>query len=183
MSHSSLPSRISFFCEPIFARTSVSTCSSTFNSAVMMVTISWRIVSRSSTKSTCGLDTRKSMIRWESRTVFSRLKRISAEDQFPFPRELALHFLEHLLVRDSCPLHLVRVLGKDLANLLIQPVLDGDFFRHHLANLRRQVLRALGLDHLGGRQPLDDFLGHVADVIARQKHSVSLSTSSVTISV
>src|SRR5580698_8552591 len=183
MSHSSLPSRISFFCEPIFARTSLSTCSSTFNSAVMMVTISWRMVSRSSTKSTSGFDTRKSMIRWESRTVFSRLKRISAEDQFPFPRELALHLLEHLLVRDSCPLHLVRVLGKDFANLLVQPVLDRDFFRHHLPDLRRQVVRMLGLDHLGGSQPLDDFLGHVSDVVARQKHFGSLSASGVTISV
>src|SRR5271155_4548832 len=139
MSHSSLPSRISFFCEAIFARASVSTCSSTFSRAVRMFTISVRMVSRSSTKSTLGLDTRKSMMRWERRTVFSRLSRMSApslaEDELPFPGELAFDFLEHFLVRRPGATHLVGVLGQYFAGFLVQSVLDGHFVRHHLADL------------------------------------------------
>src|SRR5271163_1253493 len=126
MSHSSLPSRISFFCEPIFARTSVSTCSSSLRSEVRMLTISWRMVSRSSTKSTSGLPTKKSIIRWESRTVFSRLKRIVlpglAEDQLPFPGQLALHFFVHFLVGGAGVAHFVGVAAEDFADFLVEAV-------------------------------------------------------------
>src|SRR5580692_2945821 len=119
MSHSSLPSRISFFCEEIFVRASVSTCSSIFSSALRMFTISVRMVSRSSLKSTCGLETRKSMMRWDSRTVFSRLSRMQAasltEDQFPFTGQMALDLLEHLLIGDARAAHFFRIFRQDFA--------------------------------------------------------------------
>src|ERR1700722_5727475 len=172
MSPSSLPSRISFFCDAIFARASVSTCSSIFSSAFRMFTISVRIVSRSSTKSTCGLETRKSMTRWESLTVFSRLRRMKApsltEDQLPFPCQVAFDLLEHLLVGDARAAHFFGVLPQDFAFLFVQPVLDRHFVSHHLAYLLRHVLHVLDSNHLGGEQALHHFLRHVADIIPRQ---------------
>src|SRR5271170_3828354 len=183
MSHSSLPSRISFFCELILARTSVSTCSSSFSSAVRMVTISWRMVSRSSMKSTPWLETRKSMMRWESRTDFSRLRRILTENQFPFAGQLSLHLLEHLLIGDTGAAHFVGITAEDFADFVVYAVLDGDFVGHDLADLLRKILDVLRFDHLAGDQPLDDFLGHVADIIAREQHVVGLRSAGAANSV
>src|SRR5207249_3731938 len=78
-SHSSLPSRISFFCEVIRLRTSSSIFSSSFSVAVRICTTCCRIVSRSSTNSTSWLSTSTSVIWCDNRMIFSRVRRI-----FPF---------------------------------------------------------------------------------------------------
>src|SRR5580704_861622 len=197
-SHSSLPSRISFFCEVIFLRTSRSAFSSSWSVAVRICTTCWRIVSRSSTNSTSSLETSTSVIWWEIRTIFSRLSRIPVarpqvlkmcnlyrpmelnpaqpgvavlpQNQLAITRQLLLHLFVHFLVRDTRPAHFVLMLGKDLAHFFVQPVLDGDLFHHALPQPLRNGLRSLRLNQLPFNKPLHHFRCHVSDVIACNQH-------------
>src|SRR5437762_334288 len=67
-------------------------------------------------------------MRWESRMTFSResftvpLRR--SQDDALLPRQLLLHHLEHLRVGDVRTLHLGSMLDEDLADLLVELVLD-----------------------------------------------------------
>src|SRR5690348_824872 len=113
-------------------RTSSSIFSSSRSMAVMICTICWRIVSRSSMNSTSSLDTSTSVIWWESLTIFSRLSRIIlfhvpfpvgslSQHQLAISRQVLLHLLVHFLVGDARATHLVLPLHEDLAHFLVQP--------------------------------------------------------------
>src|SRR5579884_2088401 len=135
-------------------RTSMSAFSSSRRVAVRMETTCWRMVSRSSRNSTSSLPTSTSVIWCERRTIFSRLMRIPcsvleslrepedarancrrlAQNQLAVPRQLLLHFLVHLLIRDAEPPHVVLALDKNLPDFFIEAILDGEFLEHALPN-------------------------------------------------
>src|SRR6267154_4179022 len=143
-----------------------------------MATIFWRMVSRSSMNSTSLLATRTSIILWDIRTIFSRVSRIFPfflslpQDQFFVAGQLRFHFLEHFLIRDTGVSHLLLMLNQNLAGFLIDAVFDGNLFEHGLAEAQYDGFRRFGLHHLVFDQFFECFVGHVADQIAVQQHSL-----------
>src|SRR5437016_3519427 len=175
-------------------RTSSSIFSSSRSMAVMICTICWRIVSRSSMNSTSSLATSTSVIWWESLTIFSRLSRIILV-QVPFParslpqyqlavpRQVLFHLFVHFLVRNSGAAHLILPLHEDLAHFLVQPVFDRQLFDHALANPRGHRLFRLGLNLPAFHQALHDFIGHVGHKIPYEQHPYSFLGVNVSKSV
>src|SRR5208282_1636181 len=151
----------------------------------------WRMVSRSSMNSTSLLCTRRSVTWWEMRTIFSRLNLIvwcasvpfpsgalkrgggeSTQNQFLIASELAFHFLEHFLIGDAGAAHLILVLDENVAHLIVDAVLNGNFLHHAGADADRDGIDFLFLDFdkAVSEEFFDDFGGHVADIIAVQEH-------------
>jgi diketogulonate reductase-like aldo/keto reductase len=96
----------------------------------------------------------------------------SSKDQLSLPGQLALHFLEHLLVLNPGPAHFVGMFGQDFANFFVQAVFDADLFLHRNTHPLRKGRRLRGLNHFGSEQALHHFASHVSNVIAREKHRV-----------
>src|SRR4029077_3196411 len=92
------------------------------------------------------------------------------QNQLAIARELLLHLLVHLLVRDAGAPHLILMLEEDIAHLFVEPVLDGDLFHHALPETLRNRVRSLRLNQLPFHKPLDHFRGHVSDVISCNQH-------------
>src|SRR5262249_38884125 len=127
-------------------RTSTSIFSSSRNTLVMVCTICWRMVSRSSMNSTSLLCTNRSTIWCEMRTIFSRLNLIRfsptrslpeilalpqlSQNQLTVPRDLSLNLLEHFLIRNARAPHFILVLRQDVAHLVVNLILDGNLFHH-----------------------------------------------------
>src|SRR6202158_233621 len=152
------------------------------------------MVSRSSTNSTSSLDTRTSVMIWESRMVFSRVSRIgwswvfpfvplrqtgaageslvSSEDQFPLTRQFALHLFIHFLIGSARATHIVGILGQNLANFFIQAVLDANFVLDRRPYLFRQRIGGRRLDHFRRNQTLNKLTRHVPHVIPRKQPRV-----------
>src|ERR1700733_5943312 len=175
-SHSSLPSRISFFCEVIFLRTSASAFSSSRKVAVKIATTCWRMVSRSSTNSTSSLETSTSVIWWESRMIFSRLSRMQwrpalAQNKLAVASELSFHLFVHFLVRDSGSSHFILMLRQDVAHFVVEPIFDGDFFHHLCAHARNHRFRRFRFDLISFDEALHNFRSHVGDIVPINEHS------------
>src|SRR6266581_1766401 len=94
----------------------------------------------------------------------------SAQGQLAVPRQLLLHFLVHLLIRDARAAHLVLVIDQDLPHFLVEPVLDGKLFLHPLAHAVGHRVGGFGLDLPAFHQAFYDFAGHVRDKVPYQKH-------------
>src|SRR5712691_5245013 len=94
----------------------------------------------------------------------------SAQGQLAVPRQLLLHFLVHLLVRDARAAHLVLVIDQDLPHFFVQAVLDGKLFLHALADAVGYRVGGFGFDLPAFHQAFYDFVGHVRDKVPYQKH-------------
>src|SRR6202171_1894627 len=152
------------------------------------------MVSRSSTNSTSSLDTRTSVMIWESRMVFSRVSRIgwswvfpfvplrrtraageklvSSENQFPLTCQLALHLFVHFLIGSARATHIVGILGQNLANFFIQAILNANFVLDRRPYLFRQRIGGRRLDHFRRNPPLHKLTRHVPKVNPGKQHRV-----------
>src|SRR5512147_1797894 len=127
MSHSWLPSGMDRFWVMILVRTRRST-SSSFRSSARSRSITFRRTSlRSCSNSTPGAASRAFRITCDRCVIFSwdsfMRPRVS-QDQLPFADQLVLDHLEHVVVLDAAPGHLVGVGAQNLPHLLVQPILD-----------------------------------------------------------
>src|ERR1700740_1194164 len=181
-------------------RTSACAFSSSFSVAVRICTTCWRMVSRSSTNSTSSLETSTSVIWCDRRITFSRLSfmsdlprwrmaqrsptqlvkdRWAKEDsamrspqhQLAVARQLRFHLFVHLLVGDARAAHFVLVLHQNLAHFIVQAIFHGQLFHHALPHALRHRFRRLTLYQIPFNEPLDDFRGHMADIIPNEQHS------------
>src|SRR5712692_3408871 len=113
-------------------------------------------------------------MRWESRMTFSResftvpLRR--SQDDALLPRQLLLHHLEHLGVGDVRPLHLGSMLDEDLADLLVQLVLDHELVGDHPADGLHHAGAGVHLELAFRGEGLHDLAGDVLDLVGGQPH-------------
>src|SRR5712692_4158927 len=113
-------------------------------------------------------------MRWESRMTFSResftvpLRR--SQDDALLPRQLLLHHLEHLGVGDVRPLHLGSMLDEDLADLLVELVLDHELFGDHPADALHHAGVGIHLELALRGEGLHDLAGDVLDLVGGQPH-------------
>ena len=91
-----------------------------------------------------------------------------AQNQFTVASELALHLLEHFLIRDAGAAHFILILRKDGAHFLVDLVLDGDFFEHAEADLGDDgfLVFFLDFDLLVFDELFDHLRGEMSDIVA-----------------
>src|SRR5271157_3176359 len=94
------------------------------------------------------------------------------QNQFAVARQLALHLLEHFLIRDTRAAHLVLVLGQNRAYFFVDFVLYGDLFHHPVAHPLDHRVDVFFFDRhlLVFDKFLDHLRGHVAHIISVQQH-------------
>src|SRR5712664_2002191 len=97
-------------------------------------------------------------------------KKRLAKDQLPVPRQLLLHLLVHLLIRDAGPPHLVLVIDQDLPDFLVEPVLDGELFQHAHTNPVGHRSGGLGFDLPAFDQAFHKLVRHVRYKVPYEKH-------------
>src|SRR5215470_4584196 len=107
----------------------------------------------------------------------------SPQDQLAVSREMLLHLLIHFLIRDAGIAHLVLAFDENLAHFLIQPVFDGQFFEHTLANAGRHSICGLGFNLSAVHKALHHFVGNVRHKITNQEHLCAFLELSVSTSV
>jgi hypothetical protein len=95
----------------------------------------------------------------------------SAQNQFAVARELRFYLFKHVLIRNVGAAHFILMLGQDLARLFVDAIFNGEFFGHALAEAEGHGFRGSGLNQFAFDELLDDFGGHVADVISVQEHA------------
>jgi hypothetical protein len=93
-----------------------------------------------------------------------------AQNQFAIARQLRFDFLKQILIRNVGAAHFVLMLGQNLARLFVDAIFDGEFLRHALAEPERYSLRGSGFNQATVNKLLDDFGGHVTDIVSIQEH-------------
>src|SRR4029077_4758455 len=93
-----------------------------------------------------------------------------SQNQLAVPCQLLLHLLVHFLIRDACPPHLVLMVNQDLAYFFVEPVLDGQLFKHFQAYPVRHGRGSFGFDVSALDQPFHDLVGHVGYIVPKKKH-------------
>src|SRR5712672_2138038 len=107
----------------------------------------------------------------------------STQHQLAVARQLRFHLFVHLLVGNAGAAHFILVLYQNLAHFIIQAVLDGQLFHHALSHALRDRFGRLALNLVAFNESLDDFRGHMADIIANEQHpNVSFTLQLLTIS-
>jgi hypothetical protein len=93
-----------------------------------------------------------------------------AQDELAIAGELSFDFFIHLLIGDAGSAHFVLVLREDLANFVVQAILNGEFFHHPLSHARNDGLRRFGFDLIAFDEALYNFRRHVANIVPSDKH-------------
>src|SRR6267378_6203601 len=107
----------------------------------------------------------------------------STQHQLAVARQLRFHLFVHLLIGNAGAAHFILVLYQNLAHFIIQAVLDGQLFHHALSHALRDRFGRLALNLVAFNESLDDFRGHMADIIANEQHpNVSFTLQLLTIS-
>src|SRR6267154_1989921 len=95
----------------------------------------------------------------------------STQHQLAVARQLRFHLFVHLLIGNTGTPHFILMLYQNLAHFIVQAVLDGQLFHHALAHALRDRFGRLALNLFAFNESLDDFRGHMADIIANEQHS------------
>src|SRR5216684_2470044 len=96
--------------------------------------------------------------------------RFLPQDQLAVSRQLLLHLLVHLLIRDARPPHLVLVIDQDLPDFLVEPVLDRELFQHAHTNSVGHRSGSLGFDLPAFDQAFHNLVRHVRYKVPYEKH-------------
>src|SRR6266851_5791384 len=109
-------------------------------------------------------------LRRRLKPTLQRLQNRLAQDQLAVPRQLLLHLLVHLLIRDAGPPHLVLMVDQDLPHFIVEPVLDRELFQHALPDAVSHGRGTFGLDLPAFHQPFHNLVGHVRYKVPYDKH-------------
>src|SRR5712692_6055462 len=109
-------------------------------------------------------------LRRRLKPTLQRLQNRLAKDQLAVPRQLLLHLLVHLLIRDAGPPHLVLMVDQDLPHFIVEPVLDRELFQHALPDAVSHGRGTFGLDLPAFHQPFHNLVGHVRYKVPYDKH-------------
>src|SRR5712672_3643567 len=143
------------FWVTILERTRRSISSSLRSSLRSRVRMSSRTSFRSLRSRTPEAASSAPMRTWERWTTFSWLSFNARllKDQLPFPDELLLDHLEHVVVLDAGPGHLVGVVVHDLADLVVELVLDLEVVGEGVADRLHERRPIVELDDLPADEP------------------------------
>src|SRR6266852_9374181 len=92
------------------------------------------------------------------------------QNQLAVPRQLLLHLLVHLLIRDARPPHLVLVFDQDLAHFVVEPVLDRQLFEHPQADAVGHCSCRCRFNLSALDQPLHHLVGHMRYKVSYDQH-------------
>src|SRR6267378_3885918 len=150
---------------------------SCIRSSSRILRTSRRMVLRSSMNSTSSRSATASVTTWASLLTLSRLNRTAGESSKSFSknglvffRQLGLYLTEHLLVIGAALLHFVGIRFKNDADLIVNTVLERQFFEQRGVHLLVKSRYRLGLYETARHQFFGDFAGQIAHIFFGKKH-------------
>jgi hypothetical protein len=96
-------------------------------------------------------------------------------DHFALRDERVLDAPEHLLVAHALAPHVVAVLAEQVAHLVVQTVLDGQFLGDNFGDFLCHEVGVGRLDDVG-HQPLDELSGEVRNKFSCKQHYIGAKT-------
>src|ERR1019366_2841289 len=160
----------------IFWRAAWSMRASCMRSSSRILRTSRRMVLRSSMKSTSSKSATASVTAWASLLTLSRLNRTagkSSENSLVFFHQFGLHFTEHFLVIGAALLHFVGISFEDDAHLIVNAVLERQFFEQSGVHLLGKSRHRLGLNETARHQFFGNFAGQIAHIFFGKEHDKS----------
>src|ERR1700675_3166733 len=161
----------------IFWRAAWSMRASCMRSSSRILRTSRRMVLRSSMNSTSSRSATASVTTWASLLTLSRLNRTAgassksfSKNSLVFFRQLGLYLTKHFLVIGAALLHFIGVGFENDADLIVNTVLEGQFFEQSGVHLLVKSRHRLGLYETARHQFFGDFAGKIAHIFFGKKH-------------
>src|SRR6266849_579561 len=164
----------------IFWRAAWSMRSSCMRSSSRILRTSRRIVLRSSMNSTSSRSATASVTTWASLLTLSRLNRTAgassksfssfSKNSLVFFCQLGLYLAKHFLVIGAALLHFVGIGFENDAHLIVNAVLERQFFEQSGVHLLVKSRHRLGLYETARHQVFGDFAGQIAHIFFGKKH-------------